>query len=168
MDTFNFEESLRLGALHLESLVDSQGRTYFDIFGGTPAEAVTDWPDFVDLPARYMEAAIMVEPVLSRAVHTVPAIRKRLFSFIKADGLAYRPDSPISHPIPELFDQARLLYMLVSWVMVHPDDREVREHLDNLCRGLKNLMTFKEDYAYIKEIGIYFGGTLIPRDSGDW
>jgi hypothetical protein len=161
MNTFNFEESLLLGVSHLESLVDSKGRTYFDVFRTRPAEAVTDWPDFVDLPARYLEAAAMVEPILGRTVATVPAMRQWLFSSIKADGLAYRPDSPISYPIPELFDQARLLYMLVSWAMAYPDDKEVRIHLNNLCQGLCQLMTFKDDYAYIKEIGVYFGGTLI-------
>jgi hypothetical protein len=161
VNTFNFEDMLRLGASHLESLVDSQGRTYFDIFQGTPAEAVTDWPDFVDLPARYLEAAAMVEPVLGRPVKTVPALRKWLFSFLKPDGLAYRPDSPISKPIPELFDQARLMYMLTSWVMVYPEDKEVREHLEKLCQGIASLATLKDDYAYINEVGIYFGGTLI-------
>jgi hypothetical protein len=44
MNTFNFEESFGLGASHLESLVDSKGRTYFDVFKIEPAEAVTDWP----------------------------------------------------------------------------------------------------------------------------
>jgi len=44
MNTFNFEESLLLGASHLESLVDTKGRTYFDVFKTDPAEAVTDWP----------------------------------------------------------------------------------------------------------------------------
>jgi hypothetical protein len=161
MNTFNFEEMFRLGASHLESMVDDQGRTYFDVFLTSPAEAVTDWPDFIDLPSRYMEAAAMIEPVLGRSVKTVPVLRKRLFSFFKPDGLAYRPDTPISRPIPELFDESRLMYMLVSWVMSHPDDSEVRDHLENLCRGLKAMATFQDDYAYIKEIGVYFGGTLI-------
>jgi hypothetical protein len=161
VNTFNFEESLLLGASHLESLVDSKGRTYFDVFLTSPAEAVTDWPDFVDLPSRYLEAAAMVEPILGRSVNTVPTLQKWVFSSIKSDGLAYRPDSPISYPISELFDQGRLLYMLVSWTMAYLDDKEICNHLNNLCLGLSKLMTFKDDYAYIKEIGVYFGGTLI-------
>jgi len=159
--TFNFEDAMRLGASHLEAMVDQRGRTYFDVFLTNPAEAVTDWPDFVDLPARYLEAAVMVEPVLKQPVRTKSALRKRLFSFIKPDGLAYRPDSPISKPIAELFDQARLLYMLNSCLMADPSDREIRSRLENMCSGLYKKATFIEDYAYIEKIEVYFGGTLI-------
>lgn len=161
MQSFNLEESFLLGVSHLESLVDDQGRTYFDIFLTDPAEAVTDWPDFVDLPARYLEAAMMAEPIVGRLAQTVPALRQRIFSFIKADGLAYRPDSPISHPIAELFDQSRLLISLVSAVMYDPGDTHYRRALLGLLNGLRNLATFQEDYGFIKEIGVYFGGTLI-------
>lgn len=51
--TFALEDAMRLGAEHLENLVDERGRTYFNVFLTEPAEAVFDRPDFVDLPARY-------------------------------------------------------------------------------------------------------------------
>ena len=161
MRTFNLEESLRLGASHLESLVDEQGRTYFNIFWTTPAEAVFDWPDYVDLPARYIEAAMMVEPVLGRKVTTVPALRKWLYSMVEQDGLAYRPNTKIADHWGEPFDQARFMYMLVTCLMHNPDDREVRTLLQNLCQGIYARTTFEKEYAYIEKIGVYFGGTLI-------
>jgi hypothetical protein len=161
MKTFNLEDRLRLGAHHLESLVDEQGRTYFNVFLTKPAEAVFDWPDYVDLPARYIEAAAMVEPALGRPVTTVPALRKWLFGFFAPDGLCYRPETLVSSYWAELFDQARLMYMLNSWLMHDPGDDEVRMRLINLCQGIYNKATFENDYAFIEKIGIYFGGTLI-------
>jgi hypothetical protein len=161
METFNLEHHLRLGANHLESLVDEQGRTYFNVFLTKPAEAVFDWPDYVDLPARYIEAAAMVAPALGQKVTTVPALRKWLFGFFDTDGLCYRPETLIANRWAELFDQARLMYMLNSLIMDNPDDSEARVRLVSLCEGLDRLVTYEKDYAYIEKIGIYFGGTLI-------
>jgi hypothetical protein len=161
MKTFNLEDHLRLGANHLESLVDERGRTYFNVFLTKPAEAVFDWPDYVDLPARYIEAAAMVEPALGRKVSTVPALRKWLFGFFEPDGLCYRPETLVSKYWAELFDQARLLYMLNSWLMYDPGDEEVLTRLKTLCEGIYRKATFEKDYAFIEKIGIYFGGTLI-------
>jgi hypothetical protein len=62
--TLNLEEMLARGASHLARLVDARGRTYFDVFLTEPPEAVTDWPDFVDLPARYWEACALTTSVL--------------------------------------------------------------------------------------------------------
>ncbi len=161
MTTFNLEHHLRLGANHLESLVDEQGRTYFNIFLTKPAEAVFDWPDYVDLPSRYLEAAAMVEPALGRKVSTIPALRKWLFGFFEPDGMCYRPNTLIANYWAELFDQARLLYMLNTWAMYDPSDAEIPVRLKKLCEALYNKATFEKDYAFIEKIGVYFGGTLI-------
>lgn len=159
--TFNFEDALRLGGSHLENLVDERGRTYFNIFLTQPAEAVFDWPDYVDLPARYLEAAAMIRPVLGRMAKTAPALRGWLFGFFAPDGLCYRPDTLISNYWAELFDQARLMYMLASWVMFDPADKEIPDRLNKLCQALYNKATVERDYCFIEKIGIYFGGTLI-------
>ncbi|NLX04317.1 MAG: hypothetical protein GXY33_04130 [Phycisphaerae bacterium] len=159
--TVNFEEPMRLFASHAEALVDERGRTYFNVFRTEPAEAVFDWPDYVDLPARYLEAAAMIEPVVGGLVETVPALRKWLYGFVEADGLAYRPNDMIANHEAELFDQARYIHMLATWAMYDPEDREVRERLANACRGLMGRATFEGDYAYINRIEVYFGGTLI-------
>lgn len=161
MRTFTLEDGMRAGIHHLESLIDEQGRTYFDIFLTQPAEAVTDWPDFIDLPARYFEIVALLEPLLERPLTVLPALRQRLFSFIEHDGLAYRPETPISTHRVELFDQSRLLTALVTWVIKEPENSEIRNYLQGMLEGLYALATFIDDYAYIREIGIYFGGTLI-------
>jgi hypothetical protein len=159
--TFNLEDPMRLGGSHLESLVDDQGRTYFNVFWTRPAEAVFDWPDYVDLPARYLEAAALIQPVLGRPVKTAPALRRWLFSFFEPDGLCYRPETLVSNHWAELFDQARLMYMLTSWAMFDPADKEIPDRLNKLCRGLHDKAAFEKDYCFIEKIGIYFGGTLI-------
>jgi len=155
------DEMLLLGAGHVEALIDEGGRSYFNVFLTEPAEAVTDWPDFVDLPARYWEAAVMIEEATGHRVIAKERVRKFLFSHFEADGLAYRPDGPISKHIPELFDQSRLLYALVSVLMHDPGDDEVRLRISKLVEALIEKSTFLEDYAYIEKIGIYYGGTLI-------
>ena len=161
MNSFSLETHLRLSASQLELMVDAEGRTHFDVFRTLPAAALRDWPDFVDLPSRYWEACAMVESVVGRPVATVHLLRQGIFSLIHADGLAYRPDTAISSPIAELYDQSRLLYALVTWSMHEPDNAEIKARLRAQVDGLRRLATFKGDYAYINKIGIYFGGTLI-------
>ena len=159
--TLSLEEMAHLGSHHLEHLVDRQGRTYFDVFLTKPPEAVTDWPDFIDLPARYWEAGLMIEPILGRAISTQDSLRSWLFSRFETDGLAYRPESPISSHVAELFDQSRLLYALTTAAMQRHQDEEIRQRLIGLSEGLLHLAAREGDIAYIKKIGIYFGGTLI-------
>jgi hypothetical protein len=159
--TLSLEDMMKLGAHHLERLVDDKGRTYFDVFRTQPPEAVTDWPDFVDLPSRYWEAGVLIESVLSSPVSGRERVANWLFSHLEADGLAYRPDGPISNHTAELFDQSRLLYALNSRVMSNPGDETARNRLAKLADGLKRLSTRQSDYAYIDKIGLYYGGTLI-------
>lgn len=159
--TLSLEDNLRLGARHLERLVDEKGRTYFDVFLSKPPEAVTDWPDFVDLPSRYLEGCILTGSVLSSAPGSQTRLANWLFSKFEPDGLAYRPDGPISNHVAELFDQSRLFYALNTAAMQNPNDDLARNRLTNLADGLKRLSTRQGDYAYIDKIGLYFGGTLI-------
>ncbi len=161
MKYFSLEDAMHLGVSHLQKLVDEHGRTYFNIFNTQPAEVVTDWPDFVDLPARYLEAAVMMESVGAGKAESIGKLRRWLFSFIQKDGLAYRPDSPISSPVAELFDQSRLMYALVSLVMADAQDLEAREILGRLVEGLRAKTTIQDDYAFIEKIDVYYGGTLI-------
>lgn len=93
--TLSLEDNLRLGARHLERLVDEKGRTYFDVFLSKPPEAVTDWPDFVDLPSRYLEGCILTGSALSSAPESQTRLANWLYSKIEPDGLAYRPDGPV-------------------------------------------------------------------------
>lgn len=160
-NTICLDEMFHLGAGHVDALVDGGGRTYFNVFLTNPAEAITDWPDFIDLPARYWEAGIMIEEATGRTSRNGVQLRDRLFGHIEPDGLAYRPESPISRHIPEMFDQSRLLYALVSALMHDPDDEDVRQRITQMIEALMLRSTFTGDYAYIEQIGLYFGGTLI-------
>lgn len=160
--TLSLEDMLALGEHHLEHSADKDGRTYFNVFLTSPAaEAVTDWPDFVDIPARYWETAAMVQSITGRDVQATARLRKWLFSHFEADGMAYRPDSPISEHVAELFDQSRLICALATWTMYKPGDKEVKDRLASLLDGIMKRATYQDDYAYIEKIGLYFGGTLI-------
>jgi hypothetical protein len=159
--TLNFDEMFRLSASHHELLVDDRGRTCFDIFLTRPAEAVFDWPDMVDLPARYWEAGAMIDTAIGRKINSLTRLRQWLFGHFEEDGLAYRPEGPISHHCCELFDQSRVCYALVSWAMYAPEDQAVRRALIGLVEGLIKRATIEGDYAYIDRVGIYFGGTMI-------
>ncbi|HEX7434041.1 MAG TPA: hypothetical protein VF326_10300 [Anaerolineaceae bacterium] len=159
--TLSLEEMLKLGARHIDQLVDAQGRTYFDVYLTQPPEAVTDWADFIDLPARYWEAVALVEPVIASPVVAKDRLRSWLFRRFETDGLAYRPESPISAHAPELFDQSRLLYALDTWAMHAPEDVEVCQRITKMMDELLRRSTREGDYTYIEQIGLYFGGTLI-------
>ncbi len=156
---FSFEKAFQAGVSHINSMVSPEGYTYFDVFRTSPAEAVMDWPDFVDLPARYLEAAVMLRPFGSCPCEK--NLRDWLWKHIAEDGLAYRPDSPISRPDAELFDQSRLLYTLVSCLQKTPGDAVVEKALRGLCDGLIKISTRDGDISYISQIGVYYGGTLI-------
>lgn len=158
---FVFESFFQNSALHLNHMVDGHGCTYFDVFKTSPAEAVADSPDFVDLPARYWEAAALVNDSCGIHVASTSRLRRFLLSHFREDGLAHRSDSSFSKPDAELFDQSRLMHALVTWGMHKPEDAEVRSRLLELCDGLIQLATLENDYAYIGQIGVYFGGTLI-------
>jgi len=82
-ETVNINKCFNLGAGHIEQMIDDKGRSYFDVFLTDPPEAVFDWPDFVDLPARYWEASAMIKNATGRDIAKADKIRKRLFSFIK-------------------------------------------------------------------------------------
>lgn len=159
--TLSLEDHLKMGVNHLNSLVDDQGRTYFNTFLTQPPEAVTDWPDFVDLPSRYWEDCVLIQSSLGKSVECQERLAGWLFPRIEFDGLAYRPNGPVSDHVAELFDQSRLLYALVSRVMQDPGDEMARKRLVNLAEGLGRLSTRQSDYAYIEKIGLYYGGTLI-------
>jgi hypothetical protein len=159
--TLLLEDQLKLAARHLDRLVDAQGRTYFDVFLEHPAAAVTDWPDFVDLPSRYWEGCLLAGSALSTSVPSRGRLANWLFAKIEDDGLAYRPAGPLSSHIAELFDQSRLFYALTSAVMLNPDDASARRRLVALADGLARKSTRTGDYAYIDKIDTYFGGTLI-------
>jgi hypothetical protein len=126
VETFNIEHFMRLGVNHLENFVDSSGQTYFDVFMTKPAEAVHDWPDFVDLPSRYLEAAVMARQMLGIEVRSESSLRKWLLSMFGSDGLACRPETPYSKKICDLGENALALKTLLTLYMDKPENSVVK------------------------------------------
>lgn len=135
--TFALEHPMRLAINHLERLVDATGQTYFDVFMTDPAEAVHDWPDFVDLPSRYLEAAIMARQMLGTKIKTEDALRRRVLSTLQRDGLAHRPETPYTREGAYTGEQGLVLKALNTLYMDSPDPgiaKRMRAMVDGLGR----------------------------------
>jgi len=144
--TFALEHPMRLGINHLENLVDATGQTYFDVFMTDPAEAVHDWPDFVDLPSRYLEAAIMVRQMLGIKIKTEDVLRRRVLSTLHQDGLAHRPETPYTREGVYTGEQGLVLKALNTLYMDRRDPRiakRMRAMVDGLGR-----VTMKRSQLY--------------------
>ena len=115
----DFEGRARLGARFLERMVDPvTAQPYFAVFDLTPTRATHDWADFVDLAARYFEAACLIEEMTGDAPANVEALREGFTkTFDEETGLFYRPEGPISTHCADLFDQTRALSALCTWVL---------------------------------------------------
>ncbi len=146
--TFNLEESMSLGINHLENLVDSTGQPYFDVFMTKPAEAVHDWPDFVDLPSRYLEASVMIRQMLGIKVATEDVLRRRLFSTFRSDGFAHRPETPYSRPEVNVMEQALVLKALNTMYMDNPEP-EVSNSIRGLVDAISSPSIKKEDRYFL-------------------
>lgn len=90
--SFSLEEMAGVSANYLERLVDPDGLPYFNVFWGQPAEAAHDWPDFGDVMARQLEAAVMLRRMTGREVATEKVwLGKTLGMIDPADGQLHRP-----------------------------------------------------------------------------
>jgi len=124
----DFEGRARFGARFLERMVDPvTAQPYFAVFDLTPTRATHDWPDFVDLAARYFEAACLIEEMTGDAPANVEALREGFTkTFEEETGLFYRPEGPISTHCADLFDQTRALSALCTWVLASGEDEPRR------------------------------------------
>jgi len=161
---FDLCERVRIGMNFLNSNVDKKRRylPYFTtIFKNDPAELRHDWPDFGDLTARYVEAFILARRMLGikKIGHVESALRKLLISYFNEDdGLSYRPkpDKPYystilrrmydSH-VAEGFDQARVLWALLTWYD-ESHDASIKQRAEELLAGLERVMVKRGDYGY--------------------
>ncbi|MFA6175329.1 MAG: hypothetical protein WC765_01975 [Phycisphaerae bacterium] len=161
---FYLRKQIELGLNFLTYNVDSKRGClpYFaTIFDCDPAENHHDWPDFIDLSARYIEAFIMARGVLNI---TMPsdveiALKKLLLSYSNEnDGLFYRPKLPIPYfstifqryyneHVAELFDQGRALWGLLAWVS-DSNDHFVHITIEQMTKRLLELMICRENYGY--------------------
>ena len=133
----DFEGRARLNANFLAQMTDpANGQPYFRVHDCAPAQAVHDWLDFVDLAARYLEAAFLVRDMTGDAPAGMDALREGLVRTFEPDtGLFYRPRGAVSTHCADLFDQTRALAALCTWIMAADEDRPrrlAREMLEGL------------------------------------
>lgn len=175
----DFEARANLSRNFIENTVDpATGQPYFDVFHGNPVELFHDWPDFGDLTARYWEAGFMIQDIAGVAPANLERLGELLLNYMDSDGLNYRPLTPYSSNVAEMFDQARTLYALCTAYMATQSEK-VQTALINLTEGLVRITQVRDGYRYLpgchyqhgkwkKEIafdhaegGNYFVGPLI-------
>lgn len=164
LSRFNLEYRVQQCLNFLNNCVDKKRGClpYFAVmFKKDPAEVRHDWPDFSDLTARYVEAFVFARRMLkikeASAVELV--LRKLLLSYFdEGDGLSYRPkpDKPYYSTIlrreyaahvAEGFDQARVLWALLSW-FEDTQDELISTKINELIAALDRVLVKKDDYGY--------------------
>jgi hypothetical protein len=89
--TFALETYMRRSLKYLNKMVDKDGLPYFNIFWTTPAEAAHDWPDFGDVMARQLQAAVMARHATGTSSENETIWSKKLQALLSpSDGLLYR------------------------------------------------------------------------------
>jgi hypothetical protein len=128
MATLNLEREALASYNYLEQLVDpATGFTYFDVFLTDPAEAVHDWPDFLDVPGRSAETSVLLRHMTGRPVQTEEAFFGRILALQEADGLFHRPETSITRHEALREEQALVMAALVAKAVADVDsDAEMR------------------------------------------
>ena len=136
MPSFHLEQEALASTNYLERLVDpATGFTYFNVFRTTPAEAVHDWPDFLDVPGRSAETCVLLRAMTGRPVATEHAFFRRILGFQEADGLFWRPETRITRHAMHREEQALVMAALIARAVVD-DDADAERRLRLLVRGL--------------------------------
>jgi len=121
---------------YYERLVDSSGLPYFNVFWGESPEAAHDWPDFGDVMARQLQAAVMLRHMTGRGVSTEKAWRSRIFASLDSgDGLMYRPQTSFSKHEADWGDAALTLYALIT-AWLDDGDTKLKDAIGKMVGGL--------------------------------
>ncbi|MBI3910694.1 MAG: hypothetical protein HY320_07150 [Armatimonadetes bacterium] len=133
---FNLEQEALASTNYLEQLVDpSTGFTYFDVFLTDPAEAVHDWPDFLDVPGRSAETCVLLRHMTGKPVATEPAFFRRILGLQEEDGLFHRPETAITRH--EMLREEQALVMAALFAQAVGDaDRDAEQRLNRLINAL--------------------------------
>jgi len=120
--TFAIESFVDRTYNYLDTMVDSSGLPYFNVFWTDPARAAHDWPDFGDVMSRQLQAAVMARHLTGREARNERSWANRVWGLLHPDtGLLVRPKTPFSEAVADLGDQALTLYALVT---LHADAPE--------------------------------------------
>jgi hypothetical protein len=79
-----------------------------------PAEAVHDWPDFLDVPGRSAETSVLLRHMTGRPVATEGAFGWRILGFQGEDGLFHRPETRVTRESVLLEEQALVMAALLA------------------------------------------------------
>ena len=137
----NLEREAHASYNYLENMIVPQnGFTYFNVFLTDPAEAVHDWPDFIDVPSRTAEACVLLRHMTGIPVNTEEACFKRIYGFQEEDGLFYRPQSRITRHEFVREEQALVMGALIAKAIADKDD-EAHTRLERLIEALNSQET---------------------------
>jgi len=121
---------------YLENLVDpATGYTYFDVFLTDPAEAVHDWPDFLDVPSRSAETCVLLRHMTGRQVATEDAFFGRIYALQERDGLFWRPETEVTRHEVQLVESALIMAALLARA-IGDSDTEAEGRLKRLVDAL--------------------------------
>lgn len=136
---FCLEQEALASYNYLEQLIDAdEGFTYFNVFLSEPAEAVHDWPDFLDVPGRSAETSVLLRCMTGRPVATEAAFFRRILRFQGTDGLFYRPETKLTRYEAQPVEQAFAMQALLARV-VADCDADATNRLELLLDGLTRL-----------------------------
>ncbi len=137
----NLEREARASFNYLENLIDREtGFTYFDVFLDDFAEAVHDWPDFLDVPGRTAETCVLLRHMTGSAVATEDACFRRIYCFQEENGLFLRPDTDITHREYIREEQALVMGALLAKA-IGDQDEEAKDRLARLIIALNRDVT---------------------------
>ena len=92
--TLSLESYARNSSNYYQHMVDGNGQPYFNINWTDPAEAAHDWPDFVDVTARQLQAIIMLRKMTGMALPIEKTWHQNILSLIDLDsGLIRRSNT---------------------------------------------------------------------------
>ncbi len=138
MEPLSLEARAERTRHYLQTMVDGDGLPYFNVFWTDPAEAAHDWPDFGDVTARQLQAAVMLRHMTGTGVTMEGTWRQALLARLDpADGLLHRPATTFSSPGADPGDAALTLYALATDLAGRPDDRELRDVVCRMVDGIR-------------------------------
>ncbi len=142
LNGFALERVAQRSYRYFEQLVDRTGQPYFNVFWTDPPVAAHDWPDFGDVTARQLQAAIMIRTMTGAGTPIEAVWRQQLMSWIDPQtGRYVRPTRPYTSdmdPCSELGDIALTLYTLVT-LWMDGGDPVVLRAIRQLCTQLDEL-----------------------------
>ncbi len=142
LNGFALERLAQRSYRYFEQLVDRSGQPYFNVFWTDPPEAAHDWPDFGDVTARQLQAAIMIRTMSGVGTPIESVWREQLLSWIDPQSGRYkrpvRTYTTSLDPAYELGDIALTLYTLVT-LWMDGGDPVVLRSIRNLCDQITEL-----------------------------